>query len=131
MNWWIGGGGLTEGQRYMVYLRDPRTGGFYEYHPQGIYVHIHRRKKLLDGRYSTVDELHRQVKALGYSSPGECIITDPPTDEADKLGYLVKIAEAPRPAWETEWESKEGQQDAEDAFLRYLGGQHGPGATSI
>ena len=125
VNWWIGGGrGLTEGQKYTVYPRDS-YGQPYEYHPEGVFVHINWSGR----KYATVEQLHEQVKALGYAAPSAVIITDPPKDETGTIGYLVKVAEVPKPAWETEWDDGKQQQKAVDDFLHFI--QRGPGATSI
>lgn len=114
-NWWFGGGDLVEGERYVVYPRDD-MGQPYEYHPQGVYVHVHHT-----GGYATVDQLHAKAQALGYSSPGEVIITDPPLDEKHSFGYLVKVEEAPKPAWQTD--DNPYDQEADDVFFRFLGGR--------
>lgn len=116
--WWRGGGALTEGQTYTVYPRDP-LGEPYSLHPEGIFVHVHQT-----GRRPTVEELHDKVIKLGFSTPSVCILCDPETDGQGARGYLVKVGEVPRPAWETEWEGDYGpdEQEAEGAFLRFLFG---------
>lgn len=129
--WWRGGGALTEGQTYTVYPCDP-LGEPYSLHPEGNFVHVHQT-----GRRPTVEELHNKVKNLGYSTPSVCILCDPETDDQGRRGYLVKVGEVPKPAWETEtWGSDHGresgygpdEQEAGGAFLWFLGGG---GARSV